>query len=114
MPISTDFELARYADGTLVMPLTPPTAIGGWTVRFQIYKRMGGSTPLVTKWAASGFGNGVSGITITNSGQGVLSVPINSSGDMSGQDPGNYFYQFDRLDSGASTPRMADGYIIFN
>ena len=66
----------------LTVTLTPPTNIGGWSIRWMAQRYFGGLSGLVTKYTASGF-DGQSGITITNSGQGVFNVQINSA-DSSG------------------------------
>ncbi len=102
----SDWALAKDEDGTLTIQMTPPTAVGGWDARFDIAKRFGG-TPIVTKYVASGF-NGVSGITITNSGQGIFSVRIDAA-DSSGLDEGVYASWLKRTSSGFSTV-LFEGY----
>lgn len=101
MPVLIDFTLARSAKGTITMSVDPPTAIGGWTLQFQMTKRPGSTSGLVTKSMASGYYN-VSGMNITNSGQGVMSINF-FPGEVSGMDLGIYAYQIQRLDSGFQT-----------
>ena len=62
------------------------------------------------KSCASGHGDGVSGITVTNSGAGQFQVAIRSV-NTSGLDLGNYAYTFIRTDSGFRTT-LAEGYVI--
>jgi|ERR1700738_2969774 len=100
MPILIDYTLGKNEDGTLSISMVPQTNIGGWNILFTQTKRIGG-TPIITKSVASGF-NGMSGITITNSGNGTFNVALLGS-EMSGQDPGNYAFKIERLDSGAAT-----------
>ena len=106
-----DFALARYEDGVLTIPMVPPVAIGGWSIRYTEQKRFGGSTNLITKSVASGF-NGASGITITNSGQGIFNIAINSV-DSSGLEYGNDAFVVERMDSGHRTS-LTEGYRLIN
>lgn len=109
MPILTNFGLIRMEDGVLTISIVPSTSIGGWNIEWSLVKRFGGVTPLVTKSVASGY-NGVSGITIVDSGAGVFNVAINSV-DTSGLDPGNYATGADRLTSGRRTS-LTQGYLL--
>lgn len=106
--VLADIVTGRYEDGTFVVELNNPTPIGGWTIDFLVQKRFGGLSGLIHKQVASGF-NGASGITITNSGQGVFQIALNSV-DTSGLDYGNYAYATQRLDSGSRT-LINEGYI---
>jgi hypothetical protein len=108
MPIYTDYDLVRYSDGQLTIALSPPTPIGGWTVLYEETRRFCGTSG-IQKWLASGF-NGVSGITVVNSGEGVIRVQINST-DSSGRNPGSYAYTITRMDSGHRTT-LAEGYHV--
>jgi len=99
--IFTDFSLGRYEDGVLTVTLTPPTPIGGWTIRFMAQRHFGGLSGYAVKYTASGL-DGMSGITITNSGLGIFNIQLNSS-DMSGLPFGNYATGSERLDSGQRT-----------
>lgn len=109
MSVQANFSLARYEDGVLIVSMAPPVAIGAWSLRFQVQKRFGGSSNLITKTSTSGY-NGTSGITITNSGEGVFNVAINGV-DTSGLDYGNYSYSTDRLDSG-NRKTLSEGYLV--
>lgn len=99
MPYYQDFEMG-YVDATVAMNLVPPANVTGWTIRFQQSVRPG-SSGFIHKFAASGYNN-VSGIRITNFAQGVMGVSLYAS-EMSGRDPGAYFYRIDRVDSGNVT-----------
>ena len=91
--------------------MSPPQPIGGWTVEARVSKRFGiGSSGLIVASAASGYGGGVSGITITDSGAGKMTFPINSPAT-SGFLPGNYATTISRLDSGFNTV-LYQGYLI--
>jgi hypothetical protein len=102
MPSQMDFSSAHYADGILTMSLAPSANIGGWNIRFQVLKRFEGAVPIVTRYAASGYGGGQSGITVTNSGQGVMNITL-ASQDFSGYSPGLFTYGIERMDSGSRT-----------
>lgn len=101
MPLVKNFSLPLYENGTIVIGLTPATAIGGWDIRFQMMKAQGG-TSLLTKYVSSGFTSYVSGMTIINSGEGRIGLRFYPA-EVSGLDPGNYFYRIDRTQSGFST-----------
>lgn len=105
----SDFFLAHFADGVLTVSMAPPVAIGGMDLRFTLTKRFESAAPLVQKSMASGF-YGVSGMNITNSGQGVFQVQLFGS-EMSGQDPGAFAWTVQRLTSGVRT-LVADGYLV--
>lgn len=101
MPLIVHFSLCRFEDGILTVPLNPPNPIGGWNISFDVYTHPGGETPLITKSCASGF-SGVSGITVTNSGQGEFRITIDSV-DTSGLELTNYAYYIQHLNSGVRT-----------
>ena len=109
MPVISDFSLAKFQDGTLTISMAPPQAIGGWPINFTVEKRYGSSDSLILKSVSSGF-NGVSGITVVNSGQGVFNIAINSI-DTSGLDWGNYATRSERVNSGARTP-ITEGFLL--
>jgi len=84
--------------------MVPPVDMGGWDVRFTMWRRFnyisGSVSGLIRKSMASGYGNGVSGITLTNSGTGIFNVSI-APNDFSGHfDPHAYAYRIERFDSG--------------
>ncbi len=108
MPVLVDFSLSRPESATLTVSMTPAVPIGGWSIQFQALKRFGGISGLITKSVSSGF-NGLSGITVTNSGQGVFNISLYSS-DTSGLSYGNYAYSNMRLDSGFITV-LTEGYL---
>lgn len=110
MPNIQDFPISKFEDGILVIGMAPPFDLGGQSVEFRSSKRIGGSGgafPL--KSVASGF-NGQSGITLTDSGQGVMNVLINSI-DSSGLDYGNYAYSVRITSSGQNTETTL-GYVL--
>lgn len=109
MPVLADFTIGRYSDGVLTVYMAPPVPVGAWNIQFQTTKRFGGGSGLITKSVSSGY-NGVSGITITNSGIGVLNVNINSN-DTSGLNYGVYAFTLSRLDSGLVS-QISEGYLI--
>lgn len=105
MPVNQNFTLALAENGNATLGLQPPTNIGGWSLHFQMCKRQGGEA-IINKYLASGF-SGVSGMTIINSGQGVMRIDFNPL-EVSGQIPGNYYYCVDRTTSGFYT-RVIEG-----
>ena len=109
MPVYEDFSLS-YEDGVLTFSMAPPVAIGGMTFQFQMMKRAGG-TPIITANMAPGF-QGASGITIVDSGNGIYSIN-QFQAQVSGRDPGAYFFLVQRLDSGFITT-FAEGYRNLN
>lgn len=108
MPVFTNFSIVRYEDGVLTVQLVNPAAVGGWDIRADFSRRLGG-TPFVSKYSYSGSANGVSGITITNSGQGVFQVKIDSP-DTSGFYSQNVAYDINRTNSGHVTC-ISQGYV---
>lgn len=99
MAIIQDFMLIRGDDAVLEINLTPPVAIGGWTIHTRLQKRFGDiASGILDKWMASGRYS-VSGMNIVNSGQGIFNVAINAV-ETSGLDYGNYAYSAVRTDSG--------------
>ena len=99
--VLVDFQHVRMDDGILTVSMAPPVAVDGWSIRFEVFKHFGGVSGMMLKSYASGY-NGVSGITITNSGQGVFNVRLNQV-DTSGLEYGNYACQITRMNSGART-----------
>ena len=91
--------------------LKEPTPVGGWDVRFELSKRFGEPEPFIVKSSASGY-SGVSGVTVTNSGQGSWSIPLYNA-EVSGRDPGAYAYMFSRYTSGIRT-ELTKGYRLMD
>ena len=108
MPIYADFSIGKLEDGTLTVALQPPVAIGGWQIQFTVQKHFGGISGIYTAYV-SGI-NSISGITITNSGQGIFNIALPSYW-ASGLDFGNYSYSVERRDSGFRT-ELSIGYIL--
>ena len=99
-----DFSLDRWDDGTLNLDMTPPTNLGGVDVRFHIWRRRpnvsGFTSGLVVKSCNSGYGNGVSGITVVDSGAGRISIAVFGT-DLSGTfDAGLMAYNIVKFVSG--------------
>ena len=112
MPVYGNFELTKGTDGDLLIELSPPIDVGGWTVRFTISKRFNASSGvIVDRWASSGYGGGQSGITVTDSGVGRFTITAPTPEEFSGRDAGNYAMQFSRTDSGSRTP-LSQGLIL--
>ena len=111
MPVKIDFHLPRSSQGNLTVALSPPTSIDGWSIQFQMVKRQGSTSGIITKSMASGF-NGVSGMEVANTGQGIFTVSFNPA-EVSGLDPGNYAYTVQRLGSGFQTC-LAEGFRIMD
>lgn len=107
----TEFTLVQYSDGILTIGMQPATAIGGWSLLFQVSKRFDSSSGLITKSVASGYGGGQSGITVTNSGLGQFNVRFNSV-DTSGLDAGLYAFSCTRTDSGFVTPTNKGWFVL--
>lgn len=103
-----DFSIDRGEDATIRIVMTPPTAIGGWEIRFLLTKRFGNVSGIFQKSVASGYNN-VSGINIINSGQGIFDVSINT-GNTSGLNYSNFTYTSKRLNSGYVTT-LCEGYL---
>lgn len=99
MPVVIDFTIGQGEDANITIAMAPPQAIGGWSIAFDTYLRFGGSSGLIHKTCASGF-NGVSGITVLNSGVGIFRVAIRAA-DISGWESRNYAYQATRTNSGS-------------
>ena len=100
MAVYSDFSLMRFENGILSVAMTPPTAIGGWNIQFIQTFRPGGE-PFIIKSMSSGY-YGVSGMTIINSGQGIMAISLLPI-EMSGHDPGAYAWRVTRQDSGYVT-----------
>ncbi len=103
-----DFFLHKREDALLEVPLTPITAIGGWSIETRFSRNFGSTSGWIVKSMASGF-YGVSGMNISNSGVGIFYFEINSL-DTSGLTAGNYAYTTVRTDSGFRTD-LAQGYL---
>jgi len=89
--------------------MSPPTGISGWTLQFDLMKRFGTTTPVISRYCASGYNNS-SGINVIDGMQGIFSVDLHPS-DVSGIDPSNLAYQVRRTDSGSATG-ISEGFRI--
>lgn len=110
MPVVVDFSLAKHEDGVLLVRMSPPVNVGGQTLRFSVSRRHGSDAPFLVKFAASGYGGGQSGVTVTDSGLGAFGVQLYGS-EFSGKDPQNYAYKVERMDSGSRT-QYTVGYLL--
>jgi hypothetical protein len=104
-----DFPISRHSDVTVVIDLRPPAPVGGLDVRMTVADSFGSTSGRFVKYMNSGF-YGVSGLTIVNSGAGVIAATIRAV-DTSGLDWGNYAYEVKRFESGTETP-WTQGYLI--
>ena len=109
MTIATNYSFARGDDVTLQVSMVPPTSIAGWSIQFLVQKHFGGLSGLITKTGASGYGGGQSGVTVTNSGQGVFNIAI-AAQNTSGFEFSPLSYAITRLDSG-STNVLTEGFV---
>lgn len=110
MSCDENFRLIKYEDGLIIIPMRPAVPVGGWSAAFRVTRRFGdGLTPLVLKSTASGH-DGVSGVTVMDSGLGKFGVTFTPA-DRSGLEPGNYAFQFERMDSGFRTV-LTQGYML--
>lgn len=111
-----NFSIDRSSDGTVTFSVTPPVAIGGMSLNFLLTKRLGGVSGLYQAFASSGIPNPLvsgsvgSGITILNSGAGLMQINIPSAAT-SGLDPGSYAFRITRTDSGFYTT-LAEGFLV--
>lgn len=113
MPEIANFDTPKFADGVITITLVPPQNVGGLSFVCAFGKRFGVSSSgiLFSRQVTSGYGGGQSGITVTNSGQGVFQVTAPTPEEMSGRDPGNYAYEFYATDSGGRGP-LSQGYWV--
>lgn len=117
MPLRSDFTLSRYEDVDVLVETSPPIPVGGMNLQFVMARRFG-SLPyptrsgevLITKTCATGFGAGQSGISVIDSGQGVLAVSF-ASVETSGLRPGPYACKLFRNDPGNVT-LLWEGYMV--
>jgi hypothetical protein len=103
-----NFLWSKFDNGNLVINLDPPTAIGG-SLGFVLGRYFEGDMNTIVKTAASGF-NGVSGLTVLNSGQGQFSVALTTA-DTSGLDYGNYAFRAGAMTSGLVTTEYTLGFM---
>lgn len=111
MPNVADINLAQYADGVITIAMTPPVAVGGWSVKFTMARRFSSDSGICFRYGASGFGGGESGVTVLDSGLGRFRVKAPSPEETSGLEPGNFAIQFERTDSGSRTV-LSQGYEV--
>ena len=97
-------------DLTLVVAMEPPTDVSSWSYQWQMGNRFGWTSGLVTKSFASGYMAGQSGITVTNSGQGIFNVQLNAI-DTSGFDFKPYAYRGMRTNSG-NVATLTEGFCL--
>lgn len=107
-----DLTITQYDDNIVGIQITPPTNISTYDFRFTMRYRFNGETALIQKYSTSmsGTGGGQSGITVTNSGGGLLTVTINSI-DTSGIPSTAYAYDLARTNSG-SYADLVHGFVL--
>lgn len=97
IPADQSFDLAIGQAATLRVTMDPPESVAGWTTRFRVRPRNGGS-PVIDK--ATG-----SGVTITNSSTGIFDIAITATDTAGGTlAPGTYRWSFWRIDAGSEFP----------
>lgn len=106
MTVETNFNLPRWANGTLQVTLAPPAPVSGQNIQFDLMYRLNSPQPIVSKYLASGYSNGQSGVTLIDGAVGVFQIALNPL-EMSGLDDGNYAYLVARRDSGNVSPITA-------
>lgn len=111
MPIESDFLLQRDENGNIIITLDTPAPIGGEYLRFQMSKRFGSASGIYSAYSNSGM-DGVSGLTITNSGQGKVQIAFEPS-HVSGLNAGNYACKLQRLSSGRWT-KIWEGFRVMD
>lgn len=109
MPIYTDFPVRRGTDMSITLSITPPASIAGDSFHFEVTRVPDGSSGLINKWLSSGL-SAASGITITQSGQGMVSIALVPR-DTSGWDIGPYAFKYKRTSSGRETV-ATEGYLL--
>ena len=112
MTPSFNFSLPELQNASVQVTLAPATSISGWSIEFDLMWRQNSPQPLVSKYMASGFSTGQSGITLVDGVNGVFSVafvPAEISG-VSLQ-TGTLAFRTYRTDSGNVTP-INGGYRI--
>ncbi len=109
MPVYADFPIVQQEDMRVSLNMNPPVPIGQWTIQFQVQRRFGGISGIMFASVASGF-NGMSGITIIDSGQGQMVVTIPSV-VTSGMNPGPKAFAGNRIDSGFHTC-IVEGFLL--
>lgn len=97
--VETAIMIPRKADRSLTVTLATSTNVSAWAVQFTVRKRSGDATALITKTLGSGI------TTITPSTGSWLVSLLSADLDL---DPGIYFWDFWRIDSGSYT-RLAYG-----
>lgn len=109
MPPEQTLRLIRAQDIVLKASLSPPRDITGWSIRFEMRDRLGGSSVLVKTVG--------SGITISDAGRGIVSIALakaNTSGLTVSADlaaGAGYVWEIRRTDSG-HTLVLARGQMI--
>lgn len=109
MAINVNLCIGLGEDKTITVNLNPAVPIGGWDLRAKIQNDFGGLSGFIQKSCASGYGDGASGIQITNSGQGQFKILFDSI-DTSGLQYKNYSFTCERFNSGYHTV-IALGYL---
>ena len=96
-------------DGTITVPMNPPLSISGMTLQFDLMHRNGGQ-PIVSRYLASGYSAGQSGMTLVRGDIGIFSVQLTAA-DTSGLSCKNFAFRIRRTDGGLNT-RLSEGFIV--
>jgi hypothetical protein len=112
LPANQNFALGIGENAALQVFLQDPQPISGWDCTFGVGRRFGWSSGLINKQLFSGFQNGVSGISVVNSGAGIWNVALTPQ-DTAFLQAGNFAFQFARVNSGFERA-LTVGYILLN
>lgn len=112
MSANFNFPLPASQDAVLQIQIQPPVSISGWTIRWDLLYRLGSPSPIVSKYLASGYTSGQSGISLFNGQQGSFNVSLFAS-EISGValTTNVLAHQTWRVDSGLQTP-VSYGYRV--
>lgn len=102
MPIVENITISPNTDCVIQCQISPPTPVGSWSAEFVVKNRFFGISGLIQGSTASGYSNYVSGMSVINSGNGLLAARITQP-QISGWSPGAYVYEFARTGSGVNS-----------
>ena len=114
MSQSFDFSLPEYQSALVQISLAPPTSISGWTIQLDLMYRFNSAQPIVSKYLASGYTTGQSGITLVNGAAGIFNVSFNQPEISGASTQTNVLgHLTHRTDSGFLTP-LVGGYRLLS
>lgn len=92
MAVTANFSFYRGEDTLITVTMTPITDITGWSLQFTARVTLDILPIAITKTTGHG-------ITLTNPTGGVFTIFLLSA-DTNTLDPGNYYFDIQRVDSG--------------